>query len=87
MSGLRGSVCAAWLALASCATPLLSAAPPLDSPGAATRHVTDAAGRVVTLPATVNRVADPWHANNATVLMLGGADKLVATTIQARRQP
>jgi len=49
--------------------------------------VTDAAGRVVTLPSTVNRIADPWHANNAMVLMLGGADKLVATTVQAQRQP
>ena len=52
-----------------------------------TREVTDAAGRVVTLPSTVNRVADAWHANNALVLMLGGADKLVATTVQAQRQP
>ncbi len=40
----------------------------------------------MTIPATVNRVADPWHANNAMVLMLGGADKLVATTNQARDQ-
>ena len=31
--------------------------------------------------------ADAWHANNALVLMLGGADKLVATTVQAQRQP
>jgi len=51
------------------------------------RQITDAAGRIVSLPATVNRVADPWHANNAMVLMLGGADKLVATTNQARDQP
>jgi ABC-type Fe3+-hydroxamate transport system substrate-binding protein len=40
------------------------------SPAQATRQVTDAAGRVVTLPSTVNRIADPWHANNAMVLML-----------------
>ena len=52
-----------------------------------TRQVTDAAGRVVTLPLHVNRIADPWHANNAMVLMLGGADKIVATTAQAQRQP
>jgi len=60
-----------------------------SSPVAApvTRQITDAAGRVVSIPATVNRVADPWHANNALVLMLGGADKLVATTSQARDQP
>jgi iron complex transport system substrate-binding protein len=54
---------------------------------AATRQITDAAGRIVTIPSIVNRVADPWPANNAMVLMLGGADKLVATTAQARNQP
>jgi len=52
-----------------------------------TRQLTDAAGRLVTIPARVNRVADPWHANNSVVLMLGGADKIVATTAQAQNQP
>ena len=52
-----------------------------------TRSLVDAAGRTVVIPAKVNRVADPWHANNAMVLMLGGADKLVATSWQAQRQP
>ena len=42
---------------------------------------------MVTLPLRVNWVADPWPANNAMVLMLGGADKLVATSLQARKQP
>jgi iron complex transport system substrate-binding protein len=76
-----------------------SPAPPVSSyqssPAAAhrsaavpqTRQITDAAGRVVTIPLKVNRVADPWPANNAMVLMLGGADKLVATSLQARKQP
>jgi iron complex transport system substrate-binding protein len=71
-------VVAAWLLAASVTQP---------SRAQATREVTDAAGRVVTLPSTVNRIADAWHANNAMVLMLGGADKLVATTVQAQRQP
>ncbi len=64
------------------------AQPPSPPPAAApaTRQITDAAGRLVTLPSRVNRVADPWPANNATVLMLGGADKLVASTDQARKQ-
>ena len=53
----------------------------------ATRSITDAAGRVVVLPSSVNRVADPWPANNAMVLMLGAADKLTATSWQAARQP
>ena len=61
-------------------TTLAAAAP-------STRQLTDAAGRVVTIPIHVTRVADPWHANNAMVLMLGGADKIVATTAQAQRQP
>jgi iron complex transport system substrate-binding protein len=52
-----------------------------------TRQVTDAAGRLVTLPRAVTRIADPWHANNALVLMLGGGAKIVATTVQAQRQP
>jgi iron complex transport system substrate-binding protein len=67
-------------ASASASAQTLSAVP-------ATRQITDAAGRVVTIPASVNRVSDPWPANNAMVLMLGGADKLVATTAQARNQP
>ncbi len=53
----------------------------------ALREVIDAAGRHVKIPREVTRVADPWHANNAMVLMLGGADKLVATTVQAQNQP
>jgi ABC-type Fe3+-hydroxamate transport system substrate-binding protein len=59
----------------------------LGAAAAGTRQITDAAGRVVTLPALVTRVADPWHANNALVVMLGGGDKLVATTALAQRQP
>jgi iron complex transport system substrate-binding protein len=51
------------------------------------RHLTDTAGRTVAIPATVTRVADPWHANNGLVLMMGAASKIVATTVQAKRQP
>jgi len=72
-----------WLAAAA----LVASSVPQSSSAQATRQVTDAAGRIVTLPVSVNRIADPWHANNATVLMLGGADKIVATTVQAQRQP
>jgi iron complex transport system substrate-binding protein len=54
---------------------------------AAARQITDIAGRRVTIPARVNRVADPWHANNGMVLMMGAADKIVATTLQAKKQP
>jgi iron complex transport system substrate-binding protein len=51
------------------------------------RHLTDIAGRTVAIPSTVSRVADPWHANNGMVLMMGAADKIVATTLQAKKQP
>jgi iron complex transport system substrate-binding protein len=64
-----------------------SAPAPRSALAPATRQITDAAGRIVTIPSIVNRVADPWPANNAMVLMLGGADKLVATSLQARNQP
>ena len=73
---MKGALAAAWL----CCSVALAAALP-------TRQLTDAAGRVVTLPVHVTRVADPWPANNAMVLMLGGADTIVGTTVQAQRQP
>jgi iron complex transport system substrate-binding protein len=76
---------AQWLAAAA----LLSCpiAQSTSAPAQVTRQVTDAAGRVVSLPINVKRIADAWHANNAMVLLLGGADKIVATTVQAQRQP
>ncbi|HEX4151740.1 MAG TPA: ABC transporter substrate-binding protein [Steroidobacteraceae bacterium] len=81
-----GVLIAALLGLVSIQAPVCAGGAAAQAP-AATRQVTDAAGRVVTLPARVTRVADAWHANNALVLMLGGGDKLVATTVQAQRQP
>ena len=44
------------------------------------RTVVDQDGTEVQLPNEVTKIADLWHANNQTVLLLGGADKLVATT-------
>jgi iron complex transport system substrate-binding protein len=72
-----------WLTVVVGLVPLLPAA----ALAQLTREVVDATGHAVKIPAQVNRVADPWHANNAMVLMLGGADKIVATTVQAQRQP
>jgi iron complex transport system substrate-binding protein len=72
-----------WLAVAAALLQIL----PSVSHAQATRDVVDATGHAVTIPAQINRVADAWHANNAMVLMLGGADKIVATTVQAQRQP
>ena len=52
-----------------------------------TRTVTDSTGAVVTIPWTVNRIADAWHANNEIVMLLGGASKLVATTTVVQGLP
>jgi iron complex transport system substrate-binding protein len=81
---VRSLLGAVWLGTVAAA---LAQSPSSPVPAPVTRQITDAAGRIVSIPATVNRVADPWPANNALVLMLGGADKLVATTSQARDQP
>ena len=44
------------------------------------REVKDISGDIVKVPVNVEKVATLWHANNQIVLMLGGADKIVATT-------
>ena len=52
-----------------------------------TREVTDQAGTKVEIPKNVEKIADLWHANNQVVLLLGGADKLVATTNPIKKNP
>ena len=44
------------------------------------KDITDASGDVVKVPAKVEKIATLWYANNQIILMLGGADKIVATT-------
>lgn len=44
------------------------------------KDVTDASRDVVKVPAKVEKIATLWYANNQIILMLGGADKIVATT-------
>jgi iron complex transport system substrate-binding protein len=68
-------------------TPLCATSEAGEPQAAASRSIVDASGRRVVLPRQVNRVAVPWHANNAMVMLLGGGDKIVATTSQAQRQP
>lgn len=77
-------LCAGWLAGVAATSAFAQTQPAADA--RVTRQISDAASRTVAIPAKVNRVADAWHANNAMVLMLGGADKLVATTVQAQGQ-
>jgi iron complex transport system substrate-binding protein len=85
LGGRKSLTFTLWLCGVAAVSALASAQP--TAAAEATRQITDAAGRQVTIPSTVTRVADPWPANNAMVLMLGGADKLVATSVQARSQP
>ena len=49
--------------------------------------VTDVDGNQVEIADRIERVADLWHANNQIVLLLGGADKLVATTTAIAANP
>ena len=49
--------------------------------------ITDVDGNQVEIADRVERVADLWHANNQIVLLLGGADKLVATTTAIAANP
>lgn len=49
--------------------------------------ITDVDGNKVEIPDRVERIADLWHANNQIVLLLGGADKLVATTTAINANP
>ena len=51
------------------------------------RPVQDINGKKIELADQVNRIADLWHANNQVVLLLGGGDKLVATTDIIRNNP
>lgn len=53
---------------------------------ASTKTVTDMTGQKVKIPEKVKRVADLWHANNQVVLLLGGQNKIVATTPLIKHQ-
>ena len=44
------------------------------------REIKDISGDIVKVPINVEKIATLWYANNHIVLMLGGADKIVATT-------
>ena len=44
------------------------------------REIKDISGDIVKVPVNVEKIATLWYANNQIVLMLGGADKIVATT-------
>ena len=55
-------------------------APVPQAPISATRTVVDMTGRSVQIPANVTRVATDYPALDATMLLLGAADRIVATS-------
>ena len=44
------------------------------------RDVKDITGDIVKVPVNIEKIATLWYANNQIILMLGGTDKIVATT-------
>ena len=44
------------------------------------REIKDISGDIVKVPANIEKIATLWYANNQIILMLGCADKIVATT-------
>lgn len=52
-----------------------------------TRIVTDSAGRQVTVPLKVERVADTWMGHNEVLAMLGADDRIVATMFSPKTRP
>jgi iron complex transport system substrate-binding protein len=72
----------ALLVLTGCSQSATATRPPnpTQAPAPTTRTVVDLAGRTVTLPAHVDRVGTNYPAVNQIVYMLGGADRLVATS-------
>lgn len=66
-------------ALSGCGQSATSTQAPKTTQAGTTRTVVDLAGRTVTLPSHVTRVASDYPAVNQMVFMLGGMDRLVAT--------
>jgi iron complex transport system substrate-binding protein len=59
--------------------PTTTPAPVTTTANPTTRVITDLTSNV-TIPYTINRVANTWPANNAIMAMLGASGKIVATT-------
>lgn len=59
----------------------------IPTPFAYAKVIEDVKGNKVEIPDNVARLADLWHANNQVVLMLRGADELVATTTTIQKSP
>ncbi|MGC6406751.1 ABC transporter substrate-binding protein [Bisgaard Taxon 45] len=57
------------------------------SPLVHSKTIEDAKGNTIDIPDQVTRIAGLWHANNQIILLLGGADKLVATTTVIQKHP
>lgn len=75
MASVRDTFRSALLAALMAAVSTMGAAPGWAQSG--THVVTDIAGRVVTVPVTINRIAEQFPAHTVTDIMLGVGDKII----------
>lgn len=68
------------MVLTGCGQPAALPAPSAAPATPVTRTVVDMTGRSVQIPASITRVATDYPALDATMLLLGAADRLVATS-------
>ncbi|VDR27394.1 Uncharacterised protein [Raoultella terrigena] len=71
MKKIAAAVLCAWLAF----------------PALASRQLTDDAGRSVTLPDRVDRIAEGWFAHHSLLMTLGAGDTIVATVNRPDSRP
>lgn len=83
--GLGTAAVAGMLGLSACGTQNASQGSGSSSAGESTQEITDLAGNTVSVPTSITKIVDFWHAHNQIVLMLGAADKLVGTTDNFKR--
>lgn len=85
----RRTICAVTLAWGLSAGLATACAQPSNSPAPAqaTHVITDSTGAAVTVPTTINRIADSWPAHNEVLQLLGGGDKIVATILTPQAYP
>ncbi|SHH97351.1 iron complex transport system substrate-binding protein [Sporobacter termitidis DSM 10068] len=69
------------------ASPSGNASPSQTPDSTGPRTITDMAGKEVTIPATVNKIADAWFAHNEIAVMLGADSKIVATAMNEKTYP
>ncbi|SER47293.1 iron complex transport system substrate-binding protein [Propionibacterium cyclohexanicum] len=74
------------LSMAACsASPAASSSSP--SATASTQTITDQSQRTVSVPTSINRIADSWPAHTEVLMLLGAGNKIVATANTPKSSP